>query len=441
MPTKAIYNDRMISSGQYTLSEWIELKAEYERKRKEVFTCPARDDDGTICGLPLIPKRREDTGTQFFSHFPGSRQCYQDPDRLHEDIEFEIYNELIRIGADVKREPAVPFKGTYRYPDILFGWEDKLYSVEVQLSPQSWSTYIARTEQYAACGIHHTVWIALDPPSGTPECDIRRFHKADGYSIRYRDALSDLLLEQKESDTDRLFINATDGKSMLNLNTFLRGIMKHGDRYRELRFAEIDRKNRQAEYYRLADMLRNEEDHREYLIKKKKEEVESTKRSIRDIFNVIADTTYLYDLHNYNFTKEQEDLMYKDEFELKHFLDEGMWYPEWSRRNHDEDPPKSKYFKQSIYDKYEERFNCDGNQFGWFSPEVIQNDKKQCMMYFLSEFNGMPCGSIMEFMSGLNKEESMVVKDLFLEAFNNKYIVANGEEWKSYPELFRNKGD
>ena len=210
--------NKIVHSAHFSRNEWKQLQDDHKERWNDetpLLTCGHKKDDGTVCGQRLIPKRRSDTGTQFFSHHRKSDKCRSQRDRIHDDMEYLFQKTLSDIGIRCKLEERLPYLKTHRRPDILFEVSGKLISIEIQISRQDFETYVSRTNEYRWAGIHKTVWICL-------VSKLFRSKRVNWYSIQDqfqmipgRQKLERLVKKQLMEQSDEIFIEGKPIKQFL----------------------------------------------------------------------------------------------------------------------------------------------------------------------------------------------------------------------------------
>lgn len=156
---------QVIRSWQYNKIEWERLQEAHREADNDLFTCPSLMDNGLICGQKLIPKRRSDTGTQFFSHHSKGYICNSDQDYLHDLLELSIHQVLSHLKIDCELEKRIDYDNSYLIADVFFRHLDKNFVVEIQLSPQKPTVYYERSSKYRFTNklqIDHVLWLTLD---------------------------------------------------------------------------------------------------------------------------------------------------------------------------------------------------------------------------------------------------------------------------------------
>lgn len=198
---------KVIHSAHFTQQQWAELKKEHRKSGKDnpLLTCSHNNEDGTVCGQRLMPKTRSDTGTQYFSHYAKNDQCKSKRDRMHDDLEYIIQKTLFEIGIEADLEKRLPYLETHRRPDILFEVDDKIYSIEVQITNQNLKDYVTRTQQYREAGVNQVLWVSLQKELLTHKhlnsCVIQ-----DEYTITpTRKDLKELIRQQVSQAKDYIF--------------------------------------------------------------------------------------------------------------------------------------------------------------------------------------------------------------------------------------------
>ena len=143
-------NGHRVTSLDFSERDWQSLKATYTQQR---LVC-----NDECCESPMIPKTYRSTGTQYFVHKPctSDRNCSyagsgESPEHLR--LKELIYRECEALGYAPKCEAWFP--EINRRADIL------IYDIvfEIQLSPQSESRYLKRTNDYYELG-KEIIWIA-----------------------------------------------------------------------------------------------------------------------------------------------------------------------------------------------------------------------------------------------------------------------------------------
>ena len=161
MPYVAKKSEELIKSFEIEEDDWNQLKN--KSKGRNYLFCPELDEKGNPCNVPLIPKTYVETGTQFFTHKSTHKCIQRDKDDLHKQLEYLILKIIHDQGFEVKmdNEVLIPYKKTYRRPDILIKKDDQLISFEIQLSRQTRDDYIRRTREYREAGIDQVLWIGF----------------------------------------------------------------------------------------------------------------------------------------------------------------------------------------------------------------------------------------------------------------------------------------
>ena len=161
MPYVAKLSEDLIKSFEIEETDWKTLKN--KSKGRNYLFCPELDEKGNPCNVPLIPKTYVETGTQFFTHKSTHKCIQRDKDDLHKQLEYLILKIIHDRGFMVKmdNEVLIPYKKTYRRPDILIKTGDQLISFEIQLSRQTKNDYVRRTEEYQQAGINQVIWIGF----------------------------------------------------------------------------------------------------------------------------------------------------------------------------------------------------------------------------------------------------------------------------------------
>ena len=151
----------LIKSFEVEEEPWNKLKS--KSKGRDYLFCPELDEKGNPCNVPLIPKTYVETGTQFFTHKAQHKCIQRDKDDLHKQLEYLILKIIHDLGFQVKvdNEVLIPYKNTYRRPDILIKTDDQLISFEIQLSRQTKKDYVRRTKEYRKSGIDQVIWIGF----------------------------------------------------------------------------------------------------------------------------------------------------------------------------------------------------------------------------------------------------------------------------------------
>lgn len=151
----------LIKSFEIEEEPWNKLKS--KSKGRNYLFCPELDAKGNPCNVPLIPKTYVETGTQFFTHKAQHKCIQRDKDDLHKQLEYLILRIIHDLGFQVKvdNEVLIPYKNTYRRPDILIKTKDQLISFEIQLSRQTKNDYVRRTKEYRKSGIDQVIWIGF----------------------------------------------------------------------------------------------------------------------------------------------------------------------------------------------------------------------------------------------------------------------------------------
>lgn len=145
MSFKASKNEQNVYSFQYSLKEWIDLKADDPHSFK--MSC---------CGSDSVLKTSK-LGTQFFAHKakPKGSNCStggESPEHIH--IKYLVMKELDRNGWDVEVEKrGITPNGEEWIADIYAEKGNAKIVIEVQWSPQTFVETKRRQEKYAQSGI------------------------------------------------------------------------------------------------------------------------------------------------------------------------------------------------------------------------------------------------------------------------------------------------
>ncbi|WP_158598223.1 competence protein CoiA [Falsibacillus albus] len=93
-----------------------------------------------------------------FSHMPNSSCSFSEGEsKVHLQGKLDLYNWLTsHRGVHAELEPYLPAIG--QRPDILFQWEDRIYSLEYQCSAIPIEDMVNRTKGYISADIH-PIWI------------------------------------------------------------------------------------------------------------------------------------------------------------------------------------------------------------------------------------------------------------------------------------------
>ena len=148
----ANYNRERVVSLNFSIDDWLSLKANYSE-----HTLCCNDPD---CRLPMIPKTYHSTGTQFFAHKSENVSCLYGgggESWKHLYLKEIIFNTAKELGFSPDFEVFLKI----RRADVLV-CKDIVF--EVQLSQQSVAEYNQRTQDYSDMG-KKVYWIVRQTQS------------------------------------------------------------------------------------------------------------------------------------------------------------------------------------------------------------------------------------------------------------------------------------